>query len=247
MFKTGIVSITFRNLDPKTIADLTVQAGLDAVEWGGDIHVPPTDIANASAVGEMTRAAGLVNISYGSYFKAGYSEQADFAAEVAAAKALGAPNIRIWAGKLGSDAEENRAAVADSIRACAQACAAQNMTLSLERHRGTLTDTPDSALRLIDEVAHENLRLYWQPDQAQEVDYNVDSLRRLLPYVSNVHVFSWKGKDKFPLEAGEAAWKQYIDILASDGREHGMLMEFVCDGTEAQYLRDAVTLKKWLA
>lgn len=247
MFKTGIVSVTFRNLDPKTIADLTVQAGLDAVEWGGDIHVPPTDIANASSVGEMTRAAGLQSISYGSYFRAGYTAQADFAAEVAAASALGAPNIRIWAGKLGSDAEENRAAVADSIRACAAECAKNGMTLSLERHRGTLTDTPDSALRLIEEVAHENLRLYWQPDQAQEVDYNIDSLRRLLPFVSNVHVFSWKGKDKFPLEAGTDAWRQYIDILAGSGNDHGMLLEFVCDGTEAQYLRDAETLKNWLA
>jgi len=246
MFKTGIVSVTFRNLAPQVIADLTAQAKLDSVEWGGDVHVPPTDIANAAAVGALTKAAGLQIASYGSYFRAGYSEEASFAAEVEAARALGAPNIRIWAGKKGSADETDRAAVAASIRNCAEICAQNGMTLSLERHRGTLTDIPDSALRLVDEAAHDNLRLYWQPDQAEDTAYNVAALRALLPYVSNVHVFSWAGKEKYPLADGEAAWRQYIDILAASGRDHAMLMEFVCDGTEAQFLRDAETLRGWL-
>ena len=246
MFKTGIVSVTFRPLAPQEIADLTAQAKLDSVEWGGDVHVPPTDIANAAAVGALTKAAGLSVASYGSYFRAGYSEEDSFAAEVEAARALGAPNIRIWAGKKGSAAETDRTLVIDSIRRCAAICADAGMTLSLERHGGTLTDVPDSALRLVDEVAHENLRLYWQPDQAQDAAYNVAALRALLPYVNNVHVFSWAGKEKYPLAAGESAWRQYLDILAGSGRDHALLMEFVCDGTPEQFLRDAETLHSWL-
>ena len=246
MFTAGIVSVTFRGHSPQTVADLASQAGLCAVEWGGDIHVPPTDVQNAASVGQLTRAAGLQVISYGSYFRAGYTAQTDFQAEIAAARALGAPNIRIWAGKKGSADETDRRAVARSIRMCADACEKEGMTLSLELHGGTLTDNPESALQLIDETAHRNLHLYWQPNQYRDLSYNTDCLHRLLPHITNVHVFSWSGKEKFPLVHGENAWRQYIDILAGSGRDHGMLMEFVCDGSDGQFLEDAAVLLQWL-
>jgi len=165
---------------------------------------------------------------------------------VRTAKILGAPNIRIWAGQKGSETEENRTAVADSIRACAEKCGRAGMTLSLEFHQNTLTDHYDSALRLIDEVAHENLRLYWQPDQFRDTEYNLAALRAVLRYVSNVHVFTWEGKEKFPLVHGETLWRKYIDILREDGRDHGYFLEFVCDGTETQFLEDAAVLRQWI-
>ena len=246
MFIPGIVSVTFRGHSPETVADLAAEAGLRAVEWGGDIHVPPTDPANAAHVGQLTRDRGLGVISYGSYFRAGYSAQADFAAELEAARQLGAPNIRIWAGKKGSADETDRRTVADSIRVCADACADAGMTLSLELHGGTLTDNPDSALRLMDETAHENLHLYWQPNQHRDLPYNLDCLHRLLPHITNVHVFHWAGKEKFPLQEGESVWRQYIDILAGSGRDHGLLMEFVADGSDGQFREDAAVLLQWL-
>ena len=66
MIRTGVVSVTFRGLAPQAIADLTVRAGLDAIEWGGDVHVPPSGPANAAAVGALTRGCGLTVASYGS-------------------------------------------------------------------------------------------------------------------------------------------------------------------------------------
>ena len=247
MDKTGIVSVTFRPLPPSRIVELAAQAGLDGVEWGSDVHVPPTDSANAENVAAVTAGGGLSTLSYGSYFRAGYSEDALFDAEVRTAKILGAPNIRIWAGSKGSETEENRTAVADSIRVCAQKCRSAGMTLSLEFHQNTLTDHYESALRLIDEVAHENLHLYWQPDQFRDTAYNLSALRAVLRHVSNVHVFTWEGKEKFPLIHGETLWRQYIDILRGDGKEHGYFLEFVCDGTEKQFREDAAVLKQWIS
>ncbi len=107
MYKAGLVSVTFRNLIPAVITDLTAQAMLDGVEWGADVHVPPTDLINAAAVGAQTREAGISTVSYGSYYYAGYSEEI-FADLIAGAKALGAPNIRVWAGKKGSAEEDDR-------------------------------------------------------------------------------------------------------------------------------------------
>ncbi len=40
MIKSGLVSITFRQLTCEQIVDLVSKAKLDAIEWGGDIHVP---------------------------------------------------------------------------------------------------------------------------------------------------------------------------------------------------------------
>ncbi len=247
MLKTGLVSVTFRQLPPDRISALVHDAGLDGIEWGGDVHVPPTDPVNAAAVAGMTLQKGLRVFSYGSYFRAGYSVQETFADELAAARALGAPNVRIWAGKKGSAEEDNRHAVADSVRACAEDCRRAGMTLSLEFHRNTLTDHYISALSLADEVAHESLRLYWQPNQTASVNYNRTALRAILPYVSNVHVFTWEGAAKFPLAHGESIWRAYLDILAEAPGDHGLFLEFVCDGTEKQFFEDAATLRSWLA
>lgn len=246
MLTTGVVSVTFRPLLPDQILLLASQAGLDGVEWGSDVHVPVEDPDHAARVGQMTCAARLRTVSYGSYFKAGYSDPASFADVVTAAKALGAPNIRIWAGQKGSAEEENRAAVADSIRACAEVCAEAGMTVSLEFHPGTLTDHYESARRLVDEVAHDSLRLYWQPNQFKDEAYNLTALRAVLPYLSHVHVFAWEGKEKYPLAQHERIWREYIEILRGSPRDHAMLMEFVCDGSQRQFLEDAETLHRFL-
>ena len=101
MFKTGIVSVTYRHLSSDEIISAARAAGLEAIEWGGDIHVPPEKIDIARAVGEATREAGLEVVSYGTYYRLGESGRdfkVKFAEALAAANALGAPSLRIWAG-----------------------------------------------------------------------------------------------------------------------------------------------------
>ena len=144
----GLVSITFRNLSPQEIVDLVVKAGLSSIEWGGDIHVPHGDIAQAKKVRQQTLDAGLSVAAYGSYYRIGVSEGKGlpFASVLESAVALGAPTIRVWAGEKGSaetTAVERAAIVADAIR-IAELAQAQNVAISLEYHGGTLTDTRDS-------------------------------------------------------------------------------------------------------
>ena len=57
--KTGLVSVSFRNLTADAIIDLAAGCGLQCIEWGGDVHVPPGNISLAQAVGDATRAKGL--------------------------------------------------------------------------------------------------------------------------------------------------------------------------------------------
>ena len=37
----GVCSVTFRALSVEEVAQLAASAGVQAIEWGGDVHVPP--------------------------------------------------------------------------------------------------------------------------------------------------------------------------------------------------------------
>ena len=95
-FHTGLTSVTFRQKSAAQIAALAAEAGLEGIEWGGDVHVPPGDAAAAASAARLTREAGLRVTSYGSYYHA--LPQEDFAPVLRSAAALGAPVVRIWAG-----------------------------------------------------------------------------------------------------------------------------------------------------
>ncbi|MFQ9872122.1 MAG: hypothetical protein ACLRVT_03610 [Oscillospiraceae bacterium] len=89
--------MTFRNLTPEEIVPLVHKAGLEAIEWGGDVHVPPQDPCRAQQVYELCRTAGILTPSYGSYYRCGVT-QTPFEEVCEAAKALHADTIRFGQG-----------------------------------------------------------------------------------------------------------------------------------------------------
>ncbi len=255
MIRPGLVSISFRALEPAAIIDLCVRGGLAAVEWGGDVHVPHGDVAVARRVGEATRAAGLAVAAYGSYYRAGETEDnPDFAAVLASAQALGAPLIRVWAGKRGSAQAdgEYRARVVADLRRIAGLAGPAGVAVACEFHGGTLTDTNESALALYHEVDHPNLLAYWQPPVGLSPESCCQGLAALLPRLSNLHVFHWVvGEDgkrrREPLELGAACWERYLGLAGQARGDRYALLEFVRDDSPEQLLADAAALRGWLA
>ena len=70
----------------------------------------------------------------------------------------------------------------------------------------------------------------------------------ILPRLRNAHVFYWYPVyERHPLIDGEAAWKTYIDVIRSSGKQVDFLLEFVKDDSTDQFVTDAATLKRWLA
>lgn len=245
MLIPGLVTVTFRPFSREEVAETAAKAGLRRLEWGGDIHVPPGDDRAAEDAVRLTALHGLEIDTYGSYFRCMPGE--DAGAVVGTAEKLGARNLRVWAGQKGSAeiSEEERGAVVSGIRAVCR-MVPRGMTVSTEFHQATLTDRFESAVRMAEEVGEENFRLYWQPNQFMDDAYNLAAVKACLPYLSNVHVFSWSDHDRFPLADGERMWRQYIEIVASDGSDHGLFLEFTCDGSAEQLYRDAETLARWL-
>lgn len=253
MFKTGIVSVTFRKKTIDEIIRLAKSNSLECIEVGSDVHAPKDDPENCRRIAALAADSGIEIISYGSYYKLGQYEspEAEFQGYISAAKLLKAKNIRIWAGVRGSAdiGPDERSRLTTEARLCARLAAKAGLTMSFEYHGGTLTDDCDSALKLMDDIAADNVSLYWQPNQYKDTDFNTSALRRVLPFVSNIHVFAWDARGgsclRFPLDGHKAAWHEYLDILSADKKEHALLMEFVKDDSDAHFIEDAKTLSEW--
>src|SRR5690625_1937453 len=97
-----MTSVTFRHMEPRSVVALVAETDLQGIEWGGDVHVPPGNVELARDVGVLTRDAGLATPSYGSYFRLGEDDEADFLTILKSAEALGVRNVRVWTGRKGS-------------------------------------------------------------------------------------------------------------------------------------------------
>jgi sugar phosphate isomerase/epimerase len=185
--------VTFRRLASEEVVRWAAEARLAGIEWGGDIHVPPGDLAAARRAADLTRAAGLEVASYGSYYRLGQEPPDLFARVLETAIALGAPIIRVWAGRLGSDNADAafRAAVADDGRRIADMAAAKGLRIATEWHGNTLTDTAASASALFNAVGHPAFRTYWQPRSNLPPEECLRDLHAALPRLAGLHVFHW--------------------------------------------------------
>lgn len=252
MFFTGLTSITFRKLAVDEIIRLVAEAGLDGIEWGGDVHVPPGDAGLAERVAAATRNAGLRVLSYGSYFRCDNEDAEGLGGLTSTALALAAPVVRVWAGRKGS-AEASpgyRAEVAGVIRKLVASMADADITVGLEYHGGTLTDTQESAHQLLTDVDDERLTLYWQPRTGGQFEQDLVELRAALPRLSHIHAFHWGARgwqERLPLACGRASWSAYLDLARQAAGDHAVIMEFVREDSPEHFLADAEVLKELVA
>lgn len=255
MLQSGMTSVTFRQLTPQQIVELSRQGGLDGIEWGGDVHCPPslneTVKENNMEIQKMTANMGLQIFSYGSYCHLGDPDNTNdfFQVLVDTAKQLHASTIRVWAGRKSSaDATDSyyRQIARDFYRLC-EIAAPAGLTVSTEYHRGSLTDCSPSAVKLLRYVKAPNARTYWQPNPDLSLSENQKELTEVLPYLSNVHLYNWKkGNIRFPLRDGAENWNKYFSILMTSRRNHNLIMEFVKDDSPEQFLQDAAELAIWM-
>ena len=69
--RLGLCSVTYRALPAEEVLRLSAAAGLECIEWGADVHAPPSDALALAHVRDLTRDTGLVVASYGAYWRAG--------------------------------------------------------------------------------------------------------------------------------------------------------------------------------
>ena len=252
--RSGLLSITFRKLDVDAIVALALEAKLASIEWGGDVHVPHGDVEVARRVARACADAGVAISAYGSYYRAGASEAAGlpFARVLDSAVALGAGTIRVWPGTKGSaqTSAAERDGVADDLRRVAALAATRDVRVALEFHAGTLTDDADACAALLRDVAAPNLVTCWQPPNGMPTDDACAGLRRVLPWLANLHVFHWwpTHEQRLPLDAGTDRWRAFLDIVRDEAPPAARFasLEFVRGDDVGQARADARTLHRWL-
>lgn len=249
MIATGLVSVTFRGLAPDQIVTLVSRAGLEAIEWGGDVHVPHGDVKTAQTVRRMTLDAGLQLPSYGSYYRVGERAAVPFEAVLETAVALGAPVIRVWAGTRGSgeaDAGTWARVIDDSLRIAALAASA-GLRIAYEYHGNTLTDTDAAAQRLLEAVDHPAVGTYWQLREGVSLGEQLAGLRAVLPRLDHLHVQASQEGARAPLATMVETWQHILGLVRDTGRAHCAMIEFVRGDSPEQFLEDAAVLRQMVS
>lgn len=252
-FSPGLCSVTFRGLSVPDLVRQARDAGVEAIEWGGDVHVPAGDTDAAKAAAAVCADAGIACASYGSYLRAGDADlRRDFAPVLETALALGAGNIRVWAGRTrGADADAATwAEVRDDLDFMADEARDAGLTIGVEYHRGTLTEDATDAARLMAQCDRPNLFSYWQPVPGRGLPAWSDELDLLAPWLGYLHVFHWAPAtpqdERLPLADGAADWAALLrKARPAPHWPHGYtaFLEFVRDDAPAQFRADMALLR----
>ena len=241
MFKTGVVSVSFRKLSVDEVIKYVKDAGLCAIEWGSDVHAPYNDVERIEYIAKAQKEAGLYCSSYGTYFKIGENDVEELRGYIAAAKILGTNILRLWCGnKDHADltAEEREFIISESKKA-AKIAEEEGAILCMECHQKSFTNTLEGALDLMKSVDSPALRMYWQPCFKNGLEGDIEYAKAIAPYTYVVHVFYYQGGVKHPLADGFDRWEKYIACF--DGSQH-LLLEFMPDGSPDSLATEAKTL-----
>jgi len=246
MLKSGLVSVSFRNLEPIDIVQLVKEASLESIEWGGDKHVPHGDFKQAKLVRKLTEDAGLEISSYGSYYYVGCCQSLKFEDVLETARCLNTKTIRVWAGNKKSkqaSIKEWDQIVLDGKR-IALLAKEQDIDIAFEYHDDTLTDTYHSAIMLMERINLDNALLFWQPPIYLDANTRLNELKAIQSYLSHVHVFHWNLYDRLPLIDGVDDWKKYFQSLPKDGKQRYCSLEFIKGDNLRQFMNDASILRE---
>jgi len=242
MFDTGLVSVSFRPLMPEQVAAAAVNAGLNHVEWGSDVHAPYNDPQRLAQIVALQEQYGIRCCSYGTYFRLAVTPMEELPGYIQAAKMLGTDILRLWCGTKRADecTAEERDYLFDQCRQAAAIAEKEGVTLCMECHMKTYTETKEGALELMKAVDSPAFKMYWQPNQRRTIAENVEYARLLREYITHIHVFQWKQKQRFPLAEGVEEWKTYLRQLPGD---HMLLLEFMPDDDVKSLPAEAETLR----
>ncbi len=249
MIKLGLCSVTFRKASMEELVELCSSIGLEGIEIGGDIHVPPgSPQARVEEVVELCKKAGVEIPSYGSYFNVLEHEVEDFAPVLETAVQLGAGTIRIWPGWVGAEkmTEEQLAKISSTARAAAEAAAGKKVRVAFEYHLNSPTSGAQSALRLLEAAGHYNLYTYYQLLDSDDSERNVGDLKAVFPHLAYVHCHYYRDDKYQPLSEGRRLWAAICDTLKQLNYQGYIFMEFVNSGSPEQLAEDVALLRNLL-
>ena len=244
-FKLGLCSVTFRKKTAEQIVDIAKKAGIDYIEWGGDVHV--RSLEDAKKVKSLCDEADIKISSYGSYINSAIYDEEKWRSTCEIAKEMGAASVRIWLGKKNSQVtseEEYRFILENTKRMC-EIAAEHGITVCPECHDNTYNNNTDAFLRFAEELARDNFKTYFQ-SRYFRMEYDLLRIDKTFDYIRDVHV-SYRDLKREQLFRKKD--KNYLDTLLKrlikknfDGI---VMVEFVSCGSEKRFYKDIEKLKSY--
>lgn len=241
-YNLGLVSISFRSASVEELIKAVKDAGLACIEWGSDVHAPCNDTEKLQRIAKLQKENNIFCSSYGTYFRLGNNFPDEFIDYINASDILETDILRIWCGVKDSNlytVEEKNKLIYDA-KYIADLAAKSGKTICLECHNNTLTDTIESALEIINAVNSESFKMYWQPNQLHDFEWNINYARSIAPYAKHIHVFNWSATTRFPLKDAVEIWKEYLNCFSG---ERVLLLEFMPDDKLSSLQQEADALK----
>ena len=215
MIRIGLSSTALLTASARNVIAAASAAGIDAIEWAGDIHVPHNDASVARETMIDTLRAGLTTASYAPLYRveSGGEPGLRFDAVLDAAVELHSPILRVFVGESSAtskDAEQRGHLIAE-LKRLGDRAGQRGMTVCLSFGRNTYLDRYAPAVDLVNEIAHPFVRLAWEalPGTAPEecsaaLEAAGGSVGMLL--VRRIERDGASG----PLEKEEAAWRKRL-------------------------------------
>lgn len=242
-YRLGVVSISFRGHTPRQILEATKAAGLSCIEWGSDVHAPCHDAKVLNQIAELQKEYSVQCSSYGTYFRLGETPIEELKDYISAAKVLGTNVLRLWCGsKSGTEyTAEEIELLFEQCKKAASIAEQNDVILCMECHKNTYTQHSDDALKLMQTVNSPHFRIYWQPFQWQSIEENLEYAKKIEPFTRHIHVFQWKGKQRFSLKDGIDEWRAYLCCFSTP---RTLLLEFMPDNRPESLTDEAKILKQ---
>jgi len=255
-----LCTIAYRDKLLERALEMAGRAGFDGVElWGREPHLPETfDETRMRATKKLLQAHSVAPYVLGSYLRLGATKDdgIELADTLHIARWLRTPLVRVWASDVGSAeaSEEVWRAVVDDGRNAADRAAKLDLTLVVEMHAGTVADTAEGAVRLMQEVGRDNFRLNYQVSAHDDGQSPEERLQATLPWVSHVHAQNYEtlaGQPadpvvRAPLASGVVKYEPLVSMLKDAGYRGCLAVEFAHDeqkGREEALTADAAFLR----
>lgn len=244
--QVGFTTVTFRNKNIEEIFEIANKNGIKYIEWGGDKHLPYNDNLATQKIKELSNKYGIINYSYGSYYRAGENNLEKAEAICKVASEIGARVVRIWLGNKSSIFTSKKAfdAMVKEVKSVCKIAQKYNLIIASEFHQKTYNDCGKSCLRFIKAVNMPNYKTYWQPIKQNSSD--LKNLKLVIDNVIIVHIFNWKNFDeRYAFSYKSDRWQGYFDIIQNNKNIIG-IMEFVKDDSEENFAIDYKTILSML-
>ncbi len=243
--KIGVASVTFRNKTVGQIVEIAKNAGVGFIEWGADVHVK--SLEDAILAKKLCDENNIKISSYGSYYRTGCSDKAEWEAVCRIANEMGASSVRIWLGKKDSEkfTEDEYKALSEELKFLCDKAKEYNLLVCPECHDNTFNNNTEAIIRLKNDLNCENFKTYFQ-SRYLRLEYDMNRIEKTFDFIENFHVSyrDLKREQRFKKKD-----KSYLDKLlkkfVSMKFKGIVIIEFVKGSKEKCFYKDVKKLQQY--